>query len=103
MGTPTDSKKCAQILTGKIEARDFKNKQKVIFPGPWRSSKWRYAPDQKSDELKIFSSPAVIKKINDSGYLAIVITNQPVVARNLCTEDELRIIHNKLGHGSGEK
>ena len=30
-----------------------------------------------------------IKKINKSGYLAIVVTNQPVIARGDCTFDEL--------------
>lgn len=37
-----------------------------------------------------------IKLINRSGYLAIIITNQPVIARNLCSVEELEIIHNKL-------
>lgn len=37
-----------------------------------------------------------IKRINQSGYLAIVITNQPVVARGLCEEDVVRKIHRKL-------
>ena len=37
-----------------------------------------------------------IKKINKSGYLAIVITNQPVIARGDCTFEELQEIHNKM-------
>ena len=37
-----------------------------------------------------------IKKINQSEYLAIVITNQPVVARGLCTIDELEKFHKKM-------
>ena len=37
-----------------------------------------------------------IKKINDSGYLAIVVTNQPVIARGEVTFDELKNIHNKM-------
>lgn len=37
-----------------------------------------------------------LKKINQSGYLAIVITNQPVVARGLCDEKKVREIHRKL-------
>ena len=39
--------------------------------------------------------PAV-RQLNRAGLLAIVITNQPVIARGDCTEDELREIHNKL-------
>jgi D,D-heptose 1,7-bisphosphate phosphatase len=37
-----------------------------------------------------------IRYINGKGYLAIVITNQPVIARNLCTLEELDYIHAKL-------
>jgi mannose-1-phosphate guanylyltransferase/phosphomannomutase len=37
-----------------------------------------------------------IQRINRSEYLCIVITNQPVVARNMCTEEELQNIHKKL-------
>lgn len=37
-----------------------------------------------------------IKKINESQFLAVVITNQPVIARNDCTVDVLNQIHKKL-------
>ena len=38
----------------------------------------------------------VIKKINDSGYLAIVVTNQPVIARGDCTFEGLQEINEKM-------
>ena len=34
--------------------------------------------------------------INKSGYLAIVVTNQPVIARGECSFEELQLIHNKM-------
>ena len=37
-----------------------------------------------------------IKKIDASEYLAIVVTNQPVIARGEITKKELDMIHNKL-------
>lgn len=37
-----------------------------------------------------------IKEINSSGYLCIVITNQPVIARGEITFEQLNEIHNKL-------
>ena len=37
-----------------------------------------------------------IKLINKSGYLAIVVTNQPVIARGDCTWEELQAIHDKM-------
>ncbi len=51
----------------------------------------------KPSELKIIEgAPEGIKKINDVGSLAIVITNQSVVARGNCTEKELKNIHDRL-------
>jgi D-glycero-D-manno-heptose 1,7-bisphosphate phosphatase len=37
-----------------------------------------------------------IKAINNSGYLAIVVTNQPVIARGEVTVHQLEEIHNKM-------
>ena len=37
-----------------------------------------------------------VRKINLSGYLAIVVTNQPVVARGEVTVEGLQEIHNKM-------
>jgi len=51
----------------------------------------------KPDELKIINGvPEGIKKINDVGSLAIVVTNQSVIARGDCTEKELKNIHSRL-------
>ena len=37
-----------------------------------------------------------IKHVNQSGYLAIVVTNQPVIARGEVTWEELHEIHKKM-------
>ena len=37
-----------------------------------------------------------IKLINQSDFLAVVVTNQPVIARNLCSIEELEYIHATL-------
>ena len=34
--------------------------------------------------------------INESNYMAFIVTNQPVIARNLCSMEELESIHKKL-------
>ncbi|MDY6864292.1 MAG: sugar phosphate nucleotidyltransferase [Thermodesulfobacteriota bacterium] len=46
-------------------------------------------------ELYDFSSSAV-GKLNQSEYLCIIVTNQSVVARNLCNISTVQKIHNKL-------
>jgi D,D-heptose 1,7-bisphosphate phosphatase len=104
MGTPDRLEKVSSdFLSGKIEAKNFKNKQAAVFLD--RDGVLNEDTDlvKNADELLVFPFAArSVKKINQTNFLAIVITNQSVVARNMCTEDGLRIIHNKmdtvLGH-----
>lgn len=51
----------------------------------------------KPEQLELIEGvPEAVRYINQKGYLAIVVTNQPVIARNLCSIDELNYIHAKL-------
>ncbi|MFA5878850.1 MAG: HAD-IIIA family hydrolase [Candidatus Margulisiibacteriota bacterium] len=51
----------------------------------------------KPEEIEIPEEAIqAFRLINNSEYLAIVITNQPVIARNLCSLAELDIIHAKI-------
>ena len=51
----------------------------------------------KPSELKIIKGvPEGLRKINDVGSLAVVVTNQSVIARGNCTEKELKNIHDRL-------
>lgn len=49
-----------------------------------------------SDLRLVPGSARAIRRLNLSGIPAIVVTNQPVVARNLCSEEELGEIHAAL-------
>jgi histidinol-phosphate phosphatase family protein len=40
--------------------------------------------------------PEAVHELNHAGLRAVMITNQPVVAKGFCTEADLRRIHNKL-------
>lgn len=49
------------------------------------------------NQLRLLPQAAsAIKKINKRGFLVIIITNQPVVARGWITENELQAIHQVL-------
>lgn len=49
------------------------------------------------EELHLFPYTArAIQRINQSGFKAIVVTNQSAVARGMCTEKGLRSIHDRL-------
>ena len=52
---------------------------------------------KKPEELKIYPFAAkAIKQLNNAGFLVVVVTNQSVIARNLCAESMLSMIHKKL-------
>lgn len=49
------------------------------------------------DDMRLIPGAAdAIKRLNGSDYLAIVVTNQPAIARNMCSPEELKFIHNKM-------
>jgi D,D-heptose 1,7-bisphosphate phosphatase len=51
----------------------------------------------KPEQLELIPGAAgAVRAINESGRLAVVVSNQPVIARGECTETELRDVHNKL-------
>jgi histidinol-phosphate phosphatase family protein len=55
------------------------------------------------DKLRLLPGVAdAVRRLNESGHLAVVVTNQPVVARNLCTLEGLDEIHAKLESELGE-
>ena len=98
MGTPERLKKVTEdFLSGKIKRKSYAQKQKAVFlDRDGVINKFvglLYKPEQL--ELYPFVTEA-IKILNNSDFLTIVVTNQPVVARNLCTIEELEFIHKKM-------
>jgi histidinol-phosphate phosphatase family protein len=91
------------LQSGKIARKNLQNKQKAIFldrDGVLNEDNHLiHTPEELV--LYPFTSDA-IKAINQSDYLAIVVTNQSVVARNLCTIEELEYIHKKLDTELGQ-
>jgi D,D-heptose 1,7-bisphosphate phosphatase len=105
MGTPERLEKVISDLeSGRIARSNYEKKQKAIFldrDGVLNVEK-SYISTPEDFELYDFA-PAAIRKINQSGYLAIVVTNQSAIARNLCTEDDINAIHRKMETLLGEK
>lgn len=49
------------------------------------------------DQLQILPGSAKgLRRLNTSDYCAVLVTNQPVIAKGQCSEDDLRAVHNKL-------
>lgn len=98
MGTPDRFFEAENdIKTGKVYAHNLKNRQKAIFLDRDGTINKMQGFITKPEEFELLPGVAkAIKAINKSGYLAIVITNQPVIARGDCTFEQLQTIHNKM-------
>jgi len=88
---------CADLKRGRIKARNYRNPQKAIFLDRDGTINQYVGFLRTADDFELLPEAAeAIKLINDSGYLAIVVTNQPVIARGEVTVPELTNIHNKM-------
>ena len=98
MGTPDRFYETEKdIESGKVHARNLKNKQKAIFLDRDGTINKMVGFVTKPEQFELIEGAAeAIKAINKSGYLAIVVTNQPVIARGDCTFKELQTIHDKM-------
>ena len=105
MGTPERyAEVSADLLSGKVARRNLRNKQRAIFlDRDGTINKYvGFLRNIKDFNLNDHAAQA-IKKINDSEYLAIVVTNQPVIARGEVTFSQLNEIHNKMETLLGEE
>ena len=105
MGTP-DRLEAVEldIKSGTVTDRSLRNKQKAIFLDRDGTINVLKGFLKNADEFELIDDvAAAISLINKSGYLAIIATNQPVVARGECTFGELERIHMKMETLLGEK
>ena len=82
---------------GVTEKRNLKNRQKCIFLDRDGTINRFVGFLRKPGEIELLPGVAeAIRRINESEYLAVCITNQPVVARGEVTFEELDTINNKM-------
>lgn len=98
MGTPERFEAVAKdFKTGLVQAKNLSHKQKAVFLDRDGTINRYVGFLCKIEDFKLLPGVAeAIRKINESGYLAILITNQPVVARGEVSFAELEEIHHKL-------
>lgn len=98
MGTPERyNSVCKDCKEGRISAKNLNNKQKAIFLDRDGTINKYVGFLRNIDDFELIDGVAeAIRKINESGYLAIVVTNQPVIARGEVSFEELEEIHNKM-------
>ena len=97
-GTPERLKKSAEDLSsGLVASKSKRNKQKAVFvdrDGTLNIHKG-YITNPYDIELTDSAAEA-INILHSLGYIVIMITNQPVIARGECTTENLKKIHCRL-------
>lgn len=98
MGTPERYiTVCKDFENGTVKRKNLRNKQKAVFMDRDGTINRYVGFLRKPEEFELLPGVAkAIRKINNSGYLAIVVTNQPVIARGEVSTDQLQQIHNKM-------
>ena len=98
MGTPDRfSQVEADYKSGVVQSKNLHNKQKAIFLDRDGTINKYVGFLRNIDDFELIDGAAeAIKLINQSGYLAIVVTNQPVIARGEVTWEQLNEIHRKM-------
>lgn len=98
MGTPKRYYSvCNDFREGKVSEKNLKNKQKAIFLDRDGTINKYVGFLRNIEDFELNEGVATaIRKINESGYLAIIATNQPVIARGEVSFEELKKIHNKM-------
>ena len=98
MGTPDRYEAvCRDFVAGRVKAKNLKQKQKAVFLDRDGTINKYVGFLRNIDDFELLPGVAeTVKKINAYGYLAIVVTNQPVIARGEVTVLQLQEIHNKM-------
>jgi D-glycero-D-manno-heptose 1,7-bisphosphate phosphatase len=105
MGTPERYETVLkEFESGVVSAKNLRNRQKAIFLDRDGTINKYVGFLRDIEQFELISGVGEgIKAINHSGYLAIVVTNQPVIARGEITVGELEQIHNKMDTLLGQK
>ena len=98
MGTPKRLFKVEKdIKSGKVSALKKETPKAAVFIDRDGTINKEVNHLSCPDDLQLIGGAGeAIGKINEAGILAIVVTNQPVIARGELTQPELRVIHNKM-------
>lgn len=86
-----------ELSSGLVEKRSLRNKQRAIFLDRDGTVNKKNGLVYQEEQFELEDEAAeAVRKINQSGYLAILVTNQPVVARGLCEAEDVERIHRKM-------
>ena len=98
-GTPSRLSEVEEdILSGRVRGWNRRNRRKAVFldrDGVLNVQRDRHVCTPGELEL-LPGVPAALRRINRSGYIAVLVTNQPAVAQGTLSPEGLDRIHRKL-------
>jgi D,D-heptose 1,7-bisphosphate phosphatase len=87
----------ADIKKGMVSRRNLSHAQRAVFIDRDGTVNQLRGFITRPEDFELLEGAAeAIRSINKAGYLAIIITNQPVIARGEATIGELELIHHKM-------
>lgn len=85
------------FVTGKVARLNKKNKRPCIFLDRDGVINQNMDSNPTTKDFKLLSKVSeAIQKINKSDYLAVVVTNQPMIAKGFVTKEEVENTHKKM-------
>jgi histidinol-phosphate phosphatase family protein len=105
MGTPERLERvAADWASGLVERLALRNACPAVFLDRDGTLNVEVNRVSSADQFELIAGVGVaVRHLNRAGLLAVVVTNQPVIARGDCTEIELEHIHNKMETLLGEQ
>jgi D-glycero-D-manno-heptose 1,7-bisphosphate phosphatase len=105
MGTPDRYRQAARdIENGMVSRRNLSLPQKAVFLDRDGTINRLNGFIAEPGQFELLDGVAeAIRGINESGFLVIVISNQPVIARGEASFEDLRLIHNKMETELGKR
>lgn len=88
---------CKDLETGKVAKLNKKNPRPAIFLDRDGTINENMDTHPTVDGFKLLPGAAdAIRSINNSEFLSIVVTNQPMIAKGFCSFDDVDNIHKKM-------
>ena len=95
---------CEEQKRGIWSAKCLRNRQRAVFLDRDGTINVLKGFLNRAEDFELLPGAAeAIKALNASGYLVIVVTNQPVIARGECTFQELERIHRTMETELGKR
>ena len=98
IGTPERYDRiCAEYSNGVVQRSSLTTPQRAVFLDRDGTLVKEVYGLTSAEQLELLpQAAAAVRELNHRGWLAVLVTNQPVVAKGFCTEADIALIHNKL-------